>query len=69
MALSETKILSHILRLVSAHPWNNILQIKVLSIFEELFANKTSSTTYKVQVIRDSSVCEIIAELAESIYY
>jgi hypothetical protein len=44
MALSETKILSHILRLVSAHPWNNILQIKVLSIFEELFGNKSSSS-------------------------
>lgn len=63
MALIETQILQILLGLVQQHQWNNILQLKTMSIFEDLLeSDKTASN--KVLVIKDSDILVKIVDMA-----
>lgn len=67
--MSETKILADLLLNVQAYPWNNVVQVKTLSIFEEILDNTTNTEAYKAEVLRESNACQALAEIASQANY
>ncbi len=67
--MSETKILADLLLNVQAYPWNNVVQVKTLSIFEEILDNTTNTEAYKAEVLRESNACLALAEMASQANY
>lgn len=66
-ALADTDIFARILDLVEAYPWNNFLQLKALSIFEE--ALDTIDEKNRGAILKKSTVGETILRLANKTNY
>jgi len=65
MALLETNLLPHLFELVKNHPWNNVLQLKIHSIFEELFGSNTTLSADKLKLVEDSKILDWMLELSD----
>ena len=60
-ALLETDLLSKISDLVESYPWNNFLQLKVISLYEEIFEN--GSAEFKQSALEKSKIINTLIRL------
>jgi len=59
--------MANCLELIEAHPWNNFLQLKSMSIFEEFLQDGSNSAQSKLQFIKESNMVSMIVRIADEV--
>ncbi len=62
--LGASNIFSIIMRLVEKFPWNNFLQIKVISIFEDI-VEKIENEEFRKNVLKESQLLKYLVKFTE----
>ncbi len=65
LALAESEVFGVILDLVLAYPWNNFIQLKAISIFEEIFENNEDGS-FRAAALRHSDLLKKLMNIAEN---
>ncbi|CDW85853.1 UNKNOWN [Stylonychia lemnae] len=63
-SLAETNVFAQISGLVERYPWNNFLQLKVQSLYEEIFENQNAD--FRGKVLQGSNLAQTLISLSKS---
>lgn len=65
-ALMDSKVFVHIIELTKAFPWNNMLQVRVMGLFERVInGSEAHNDTFKSHILEQTQITKTLAEMGQ----
>lgn len=65
-ALMSSKVFVHIIELTKAFPWNNMLQVRVMGLFERVInGSEANNDTFKSHILEQTQITKTLAEMGQ----